>query len=92
MRRYLGISGDSIEWDLIRAASASVAALSIIPMQDVLGLGTADRMNQPGLGEGFWEWRFSWTQVAPWHAERLAELTRLHGRIPRRRSDLRTSH
>ncbi len=92
VRRYLGISGDSIEWDLIRAASASVAALSIIPMQDVLGLGTADRMNQPGLGEGFWEWRFSWTQVAPWHAERLAELTRLLGRIPRRCSDLRTSH
>ena len=92
VRRYLGTSGDSIEWDLIRAASASVAALSIIPMQDVLGLGTADRMNQPGVGEGFWEWRFSWTQVAPWHAERLAELTRLHGRVPRRRSDLPASH
>ena len=38
IRRYFGISGESIEWDLIRAASASVAALSIIPMQDVLGL------------------------------------------------------
>ncbi len=84
VRRYLGISGESIQWDLIRTASASVAALSIIPMQDILGLDSAHRMNQPCLAEGSWEWRFSWDQVAPWHAERLAELTRLHGRIPKR--------
>ena len=88
VRRYLGISGESIQWDLIRAASVSVAALSIIPMQDVLGLDSDHRMNQPSVAQGSWEWRFHWGQVAPWHAERLAELTRLHGRIPRRRSDI----
>jgi 4-alpha-glucanotransferase len=87
VRRYLGICGEFSEWDLIRAASSSVAALSIVPMQDVLGLASNCRMNQPGLSEGSWEWRFCWHQVAPWHAERLAELARLHGRIPRRRSD-----
>ncbi|MEO8411925.1 MAG: 4-alpha-glucanotransferase, partial [Propionivibrio sp.] len=65
----------------------SVAALSIIPMQDVLGLDTTHRMNRPSLAEGAWEWRFSWNQVLAWHAERLAELTHLHGRVPRRRSD-----
>ena len=36
--RYLGIRGETIHWDLIRAASASVARFSIVPMQDVLGL------------------------------------------------------
>jgi len=82
VRRYLGVSGNEIQWDLIRTASASVARFSIIPMQDVLGLDSANRMNQPTLAEGAWEWRFNWGQVAPWHAERLAELTRLHGRIP----------
>ena len=82
VRRYLGVSGDSIQWDLIRAASASVAELSIVPMQDVLGLDSTNRMNQPTLAEGAWEWRFTWDQVAPWHAERLSELARLHGRIP----------
>ena len=87
VRRYLDISGESIEWDLIRAASASVAALSIVPLQDVLGLGSDARMNQPGLGEGSWEWRFSWQQVAPWHAERLAELSRLYGRLAQRRTN-----
>lgn len=87
VRRYLGISGEFTEWDLIRAASSSVAALAIIPMPDVLGLGSESRMNQPGLAEGSWEWRFCWHQVAPWHADRLAELTRLYGRLPRRQSD-----
>ena len=84
VRRYLGLSGNEIHWDLIRTASASVAALSIIPMQDILGLDSTNRMNQPTLAEGAWEWRFNWGQVAPWHAERLSELTRLHGRIPLR--------
>ena len=91
VRRYLGISADEINWDLIRVASASVAALAIIPMQDVLGLDSTHRMNQPTLAEGAWEWRFAWSQVASWHAERLSELAHLHGRAPRRRSDLATA-
>ncbi len=81
IRRYLGSRGDaSVHWDLIHAASASVAVLCIIPMQDVLGLDTTHRMNMPGKGDGFWEWRFTWQQVAPWHAELLANLAQLHGR------------
>lgn len=51
--RYLGVSGDAIHWDLIRAASASVAAYSIIPMQDVLGLDARHRMNRPGQAQGY---------------------------------------
>ncbi|MDR2112015.1 MAG: 4-alpha-glucanotransferase [Candidatus Accumulibacter sp.] len=81
VRRYLRIEGaTSIAWDMIHAASASVAAVSIVPMQDVLELDATGRMNRPGVTEGNWEWRFTWDQVAPWHAERLAELARLHGR------------
>ena len=87
VRRYLGVDGASIHWDLIRAASASVAALSIVPMQDVLGLDASARMNRPGVTEGCWEWRFSWSQIGPVHAERLAEFTRLYGRLPRRGTD-----
>ena len=85
---YLGIRGDhrtrgeSIHWEMIRTASASVAALCIIPLQDVLGLDSAHRMNQPSMGEGAWEWRFHWGLVEAWHAERLADLAVLHGRTP----------
>ena len=78
---YLGVSVEkSIHWALIHAASASVAALCIIPMQDILGLDSSHRMNMPGKGEGFWEWRFDWAQVEPRHAGRLSSLARLHGR------------
>ena len=82
VRRYLGTAGESIHWDMIRAASASVAATCIIPMQDVLGLDSAHRMNKPGQSEGYWEWRFSWSQVESTHAEHLYDLAMLHGRHP----------
>ena len=80
VRRYLSVSGDWIHWDMIRTAQASVAALAVTPMQDVLGLDSAHRMNRPGIGEGSWEWRFNWSQVAHWHAQHLAEMTQLYGR------------
>ena len=80
VRRYLRCDGVSIQWDLIHAASASTAVVSIIPMQDVLGLPSSARMNRPGIAAGNWEWRFTWKQIAPWHAEHLAELSRLYGR------------
>ena len=77
---YLGADGREIHWDLVQAASRSVANLAIYPLQDILGLGSEARMNRPGAGEGCWAWRFRWDQVAPWHAERLAAITRAHGR------------
>jgi 4-alpha-glucanotransferase len=77
---YLGSDGREIHWDLVRAASGSVADLAIFPMQDVLGLDSAHRLNRPGDASGCWEWRLSWSQVEPWHAEKLAELGAVYGR------------
>ena len=73
-------NGEHIHWDLIRAACASVANTAIYPLQDVLGLGTECRMNLPGQSQGYWEWRFSWQQVQPEHADRLRHWTHLFGR------------
>ncbi|MBC7620236.1 MAG: 4-alpha-glucanotransferase, partial [Candidatus Saccharibacteria bacterium] len=69
-----------VHWNLIRASSASVADTAVHPMQDILGLGTECRMNLPGKSEGYWEWRFDWSQVEPEHASRLKHLTRIYGR------------
>ncbi len=80
--RYLGCDGTDINWDLIRAASGSVAVLAIHTFQDVLGLGAGNRMNLPGQSEGYWEWRFDWPQVAPELAQKLYEITAVHGRCP----------
>jgi len=79
-RRYLASNCNEIHWDLIRAACASVADTAIHPMQDVLGLASEARMNYPGKAEGYWEWRFSWSQVHDWHAQRLAGLCELFRR------------
>jgi len=38
---------------------ASEAGLVIMPMQDVLGLGSEARLNVPGVAEGNWQWRMS---------------------------------
>ena len=57
-----------------------MADTALYPLQDVLGLPGEHRMNFPGKGEGFWEWRFSWDQVQPEHAQRLAQLCRIYRR------------
>ncbi len=77
---YLGSPCHEIHWELIRAACASVADTVVHPMQDVLGLGGEHRMNLPGRGEGYWEWRFAWHQVRPEHAQRLAHFAQLYRR------------
>ena len=79
---YLCVDGHDIAWDLIRAACASVADMAIHPLQDVLELGAECRMNLPGKGEGYWEWRFTWDQVRPVHAQRLRHLCGLYRRGP----------
>ena len=43
----------------------SAAALAILPMQDVLRLGSEARMNTPGTQTGNWNWRFEWSMLTP---------------------------
>lgn len=76
---YLGIDGHEAHWAMVRAASFSVARLSLCQFQDVLGLGSPHRMNTPGT-LGCWTWRFSWDRVGPDLAQRLANITAASGR------------
>lgn len=66
--------GTEIEWEMIRAALESPARLAIIPMQDVLGLGSEARMNMPSEPEGNWEWRMEAGALTTERAERLRKL------------------
>ena len=63
IRRYLRVSGDEIAWDFIRAALRSPARLAIIPLQDLMNLGSEARMNVPGRAEGNWQWRFQYKDL-----------------------------
>jgi 4-alpha-glucanotransferase len=78
-RYYPGIGGD-IVWDLIRVAWSSVAAYAIVPLQDLLCLGTEARMNYPGRPADNWRWRFTTGQVTPELVVRLGDLTALYSR------------
>ena len=79
--RYLNTDGREINWDLIRAAMASVAALAIVPMQDVLGLDNQARMNLPASETGNWIWRMKPEAVNQEMIQRLRGMTETYGRL-----------
>ena len=76
---YLNTGAADAHWAMLRAASLSVANLSLCQFQDVLGLDSAHRMNTPGT-MGCWAWRFAWNWVGPQHAEQLLRITAASGR------------
>lgn len=79
-QQYLGADGREIHWSFIRAILASAADVAIIPLQDVLGLGSEARMNLPGRPSGNWRWRFMPAMLTPDHQARLKELTVTYNR------------
>ena len=79
-RTYLGCGNESIHWALIRAVLASIADTAVIPLQDVLGLGSEARMNLPGTARGNWRWRLLPGALNSDLAERLRELIRAYDR------------
>src|SRR6266699_577281 len=80
--KYLQTNGQEIHWDFIRALFASVADTAIVPMQDVLGLGTEARLNLPNNTSGNWLWRVSEGALTVELAERLRDVSKLYGRTP----------
>jgi 4-alpha-glucanotransferase len=80
--RYMGRSpgADELPWEMLRLGMGSVADLMIAPLQDVLGLPEAARMNTPGTAQGNWRWRVVPEELDPLLTRRLAELTRTYGR------------
>jgi 4-alpha-glucanotransferase len=83
-RRYLRSSGAGIGWDLIRTAYASVSRLAVIPLQDIMSLGSEGRFNTPGKSQGNWQWRYHPSQLdrlGDGTAAYLRELADLCGRL-----------
>ena len=82
-KRYLHMaSEDSLNWCMMRAASASVADTVILMMQDLLGLGSEGRINTPSTLGGNWTWRVESGCVNRWLAGILRDMTALYGRLP----------
>jgi 4-alpha-glucanotransferase len=82
-QKYLKYFDDNILSELIRIAYASVAAIVVIPMQDILNLGGEARMNFPSTTGGNWSWRFTWDQIDENLAKHYHGLAQLYERPPK---------
>ena len=80
VRRYLNSDGSRIHEDLIRLAMSSIAALAVIPMQDLLGYGSDCRMNVPGTAHGNWRWRLVDGILDDALAQRIRDMVELYNR------------
>ena len=80
-RDYFGVDGRDPAGVLVRAAYASVADRAVVPLQDVLALGSEARMNVPGRAHDNWTWRAPNDAFRPDVAARLRHLAELTGRV-----------
>lgn len=82
LSEYLGqkVSSTQINEQLIRLAMSSVARLSIIPAQDLLGLPASARMNRPAVSKGNWLWRLRPGELDATISGKLRQLTQMYAR------------
>jgi 4-alpha-glucanotransferase len=84
VRRYFRVDGSEIGWDFVRASYNAVSNLAVIPLQDLMSLGSESRFNTPGVPQGNWQWRYSVEAIGSLHkngAKYLRDLAELNGRI-----------
>lgn len=82
VKDYLGQDIHDIVWTLARVGMRSAAKAFVMPMQDVLGLGAAARMNTPGQPAGNWTWRITERDLSHPGKDALLHITRLYQRHP----------
>ncbi len=77
---YFGAGAGSMPLALVRAALASVAVLAVMPVQDLLSLGSEARYNLPGTVGDNWSWRMHEGALTPDLATRYRRLNDTFGR------------
>ena len=78
----VGACEDGPNWGLIRLAQSSAANFSVVPLQDVLGLGSEARLNTPSTHTGNYHWRYQPGSLKPELAKKLAALAEVTDRLP----------
>ncbi len=68
------ISPETVSGEFVKLALFSRANLCLVPMQDILGLGSEARMNNPARQTGNWVWRVTEKQLG---SEKMAEFAQL---------------
>jgi 4-alpha-glucanotransferase len=85
LRAYFPGAARDVAWTLIEATWGTVARMAIVPLQDVLELGNAARMNLPGTATGNWGWRAPGFGEMRGGFRRLRAVTEKYGRVAARR-------
>ena len=81
-KEYLNLTeAEGYNWGLMRGAWSSVADMAIVPMQDLLGLGSEARLNAPSTFGNNWKWRATKDQITEELADKLYRYTNLYGRV-----------
>lgn len=78
-----GLEGDEAAQMADRIAASVLGSkndVAIMPLQDVLGLDDAARMNVPGVAEGNWSWQAAWEDVVA-ATGRLTQMAQASGRF-----------
>ncbi len=79
---YLNLTKEEgYNWGMMRAAWSSVADLAIVPIQDLLGLGTEARINVPSTLGDNWKWRAVDTEITPALAKKIKKHMIMYGRM-----------
>ena len=82
-REYLAISeGQEANWSMMCALWSSVADLTIVQAQDILGLGSEARMNEPSTVGNNWRWRAVSGVFTKELAQKLRRKMKIYGRLP----------
>ena len=75
------VSDREVSFELVKMALMSKADLSIIPLQDILGLGAEARMNNPSRPGGNWGWRVTAEQFSDGMMLKFSGAAADYGRI-----------
>lgn len=80
-KRYFNLTQEEgYNWGMMRGAWASVSDLAVVPMQDLLGLGSKARMNTPSTLGCNWKWRAKPDAITPQLAGKVRKYMKTYGR------------
>ncbi|MBQ8040621.1 MAG: 4-alpha-glucanotransferase, partial [Lachnospiraceae bacterium] len=80
---YLGLNKeDGYNWGMMRALWSTMSEVTVVQMQDVLGLGSDARLNAPSTVGKNWRWRALPGSYGSELAQKLWHKMELYGRLP----------
>lgn len=80
-KKYLNCKEKQLPREMIRAAAASVADTTIIPIQDWLELDNSARINLPSTLGNNWKWRLDPDALDDKLAKEMYKMARVYGRV-----------